>query len=184
MKTHHGLLHARKDLANTQQCHCPSGPHLLVQFLSGQTLFYSHPMFFNDILFLVGIIINFFSCQQKSQRSCHGDRAALVWLSDPVFCSQALQQDKCRLMNQGCPVEGHPWTGTANFSAAVSLDTGTWTQTPFEAWSQCTSPLARIVYGDRSVKVSAATVNSHLTLNLNKQNNNNTKTTLEYILHH
>lgn len=97
-----------------------------------------------------------------------GDRAALVWLSDPVFCSQALQQDKCRLMNQGCPVEGHPLTGTANFSAAVSLDTGNWTQTPFEAWSQCISPLAGIVYGDRTVKVSAATANSHLTLNLKK----------------
>lgn len=57
MKTHHGLLHARKDLANTLQCHCPPGPRLLVWFLAVQSLFL---IVFHYKWFAVGIILIFF----------------------------------------------------------------------------------------------------------------------------
>lgn len=43
VKTHYGILHARKDLSNAPQCHCPASPHLVLQFLTGQTLFYFQP---------------------------------------------------------------------------------------------------------------------------------------------
>lgn len=100
VKTHHGLLHARKDLANTLQCHCPAGPHSLVQLLSGQSLFYSYLMF---------SIICYFSLGWQWGISCYlslSTDGSQVWVRDSVFCSRPLLQDKSLLMkSQDSPVD-------------------------------------------------------------------------------
>lgn len=172
VKTHHGFLHAREDLANALQGHCPAGPRSLVRFLSSQTLFC---YFMLSIIFLFTLTIINFSCVTlPTERSevMFSYRAALVWLRDPVFCSRVPQQDKCMLMkNQNRPEResirrsqnpaarsaGSPSTGINNQSLSLSYRITCQYRdlNPKSLWSVVSvhRPAAGMVYGDGAVKV-------------------------------